>query len=101
VRAVKKDWFDLGIGMKETVFGNKVKTYNSERTICDIMRDRNNQDIAIVSESLKRYIKHKDKDINQLMKYAEIFWIGKVLRSYLEVFFEDVNAVKSAYWEFV
>ncbi len=40
--------------MKKTTFGNDIKTYAMERTICDIIRDRNNQDVAVVSEALKR-----------------------------------------------
>ncbi len=34
----------------QTSFGNGIKTYNMERSICDILRDRNNQDAAVVSE---------------------------------------------------
>ncbi len=56
-----------------------------ERTVCDILRDRNNQDIAIVSEAIKRYIRKPDKDLNNLMKYAAHLRIEKILRNYLEV----------------
>ncbi len=85
VHSVKKELFSLGTCIKKTIFGNEVKTYNMERTICDIVRDRNNQDIAVVSEALKRYINRKDKDINKLMNYARFFRIENVLRPYLEV----------------
>src|SRR6056297_316507 len=82
---VKKELFELGVCIKKSAFGNDIKTYDMERTICDILRDRNNQDAAIVTEALKRYSNRQDKDINKLMKYAGLFRIENVLRPYLEV----------------
>ncbi len=85
VRIVKKDFFEMGICVKKTAFENDVKTYDMERTICDILRDRNNQDASVLSDGLRRYSSRKDKDLNRLMKYAELFRIEKILRPYLEV----------------
>lgn len=85
VRTIKKEFFEIGICTKKTVFGNEVKTYDMERTICDILRDRNNQDVSVLSDALKRYSRRRDKDLNRLMKYARLFKIEKVLRPYLEV----------------
>jgi hypothetical protein len=70
---------------RRPTFGNDIKTYNMERTICDILRDRKNQDVAVVSDALKRYVRRSDKDLNRLMKYAGILRIEKILRNYLEV----------------
>ena len=56
-----------------------------ERTICDILRDRNNQDPAVVNDSIKRYLNKKDKDLNKLMKYAGLLRVENVIRPYLEV----------------
>lgn len=85
VHTIKKELFDLGTCTRQTTFGNDIKTYNMERTICDILRDRNNQDAAVVSDALKKYIRRQDKDLNILMKYAGLFRIEKILRNYLEV----------------
>jgi predicted transcriptional regulator of viral defense system len=85
VYTIKKELLELGICTKRTTFGNDIKTYNMERTICDILRDRNNQDVVVVSDALKRYVRRSDKDLNRLMKYAGILRIEKVLRNYLEV----------------
>lgn len=85
VHTIKKELFDLGTCVKQTSFGNNIRTYNMERTICDILRDRNNQDAAVVSDALKRYARRSDKDLNKLMKYAGILRVEKVLRNYLEV----------------
>ena len=85
VHTVKKELFKLGVCTKKTIFGNKVKTYDMERTICDILRDRNNQDSAVVNDSIKRYLNKKDKDLNKLMKYARLLRVENVIRHYLEV----------------
>jgi len=85
VHTVKKELFDLGAIVKKTVFGNDVKVYNAERSICDLIRDRNNQDQAIISDALKNYVNRKDKDLNRLITYAGKFRVEKTLNTYLEV----------------
>lgn len=82
---VKRELLELGLIIGKTVFGREVRIYDKERTICDVIRSRNNMDISIVNDSLKRYIASKDKDISKLLKYAKAFKIDKVLRTYLEV----------------
>jgi predicted transcriptional regulator of viral defense system len=85
VHTVKKDLFDLGICIRSTVHGNNVRTYDMERTICDVLRDRNHQDPAVLFDALRRYVRKPDKDLNKLMRYAAPLRIEKVLRMYLEV----------------
>ena len=85
VYTIKKELFELGICTKQTMFGNDVRTYDMERTICDIIRDRNNQDIAVLSDAMKKYARRSDKNLNRMMKYSEIFRVEKILRNYLEV----------------
>ena len=77
---IKKEWFGLGIVTKKTVFGNEVKTYDMEKTICDILRGRNKIDATIIGDSLKRYFTRKDKDLNKLMKYAKELRIENILK---------------------
>lgn len=85
VHTVKKELFDLGICYKKTTFGNMVKTYDKVRTICDIFRDKNNQDPSLFSDAIKRYLTEKDKDLNKLIKYAELFRVKNILKPYLEI----------------
>lgn len=83
--SIKKELYDLGVCSAKTIFDREIKTYNSERTICDILRSRKQIDAAILSDALKRYVKRKDKNLPQLMRYSEYFNVTKFLRSYLEV----------------
>lgn len=85
VYSIKKDLHELGLITTKTPFGRKIKAYNMERTICDILRNRNQMDIAVLTDALKRYSKRKDKNLPELMLYAESFKVTKPLRSYMEV----------------
>ena len=82
---VKKELFNIGLSNVITSFGNTVPVYNMERTICDILKKRNYIEKEIIISSLKVYVKKKDKNLGQLMKYAEMFRVVKILKPYLEV----------------
>lgn len=82
---IKAELLELGVEEGKTVFGRKIRVYNMERTICDIIRSRNKIDSAILNDSIKRYLLLKNKNISRLMKYAKQFKVEKILRNYLEV----------------
>ena len=84
VFTIKRELHEIGVTKLTTMFGNSVTVYDLERTICDCLRSRNNLDIAVVTDALKRYAKRKDKNLNQLMQMAETFKVTKLLRGYLE-----------------
>lgn len=81
----KKEFYDLGIAEATTPGGNTVRTYNIERTLCDILRPHSHMDIQIVAESFKRYATSSAKNIPTLSEYAKILKVEKKLRLYLEV----------------
>jgi predicted transcriptional regulator of viral defense system len=85
VFTIKRELHKLGSTQLSTIFGHKVTAYDLERTICDCLRSRNQMDIAIVTDAIKRYAGRKDKNLNTLMQMAEIFKVTKPLRSYMEV----------------
>lgn len=83
---IKNDLLNLGVEYGKTSFGRNIKVYNKERTICDIVRNRNAIDSSIVNEGVRRYLSKKEKDIPKLLQYAEKFRVEKIIRQYLEVF---------------
>lgn len=85
VFTIKRELHEIGVTKLTTMFGNSVTVYDLERTICDCLRSRNNLDIAVVTDALKRYTKRKDKNLNKLMQMAETFKVTKLLRGYMEV----------------
>jgi predicted transcriptional regulator of viral defense system len=82
---INRDLFDLGVISMKSPHGNEIRTTNLERTICDVLRSRNQVDVQFVNEALKKYIVHKDKNIDQLYNYASRFRIQKIVRTYIEI----------------
>ena len=77
--------YALGIAQAKTPGGNTVNVYDRERTLCDILRARNDVDIQLISEAFKRYAAGAAKDIPRLSEYARRLKVEKKLRAYLEV----------------
>ena len=82
---VKRSLYLLGVITIQSSHGNDIKTYNLERTICDVIRSRNQVDIQFVSEALKKYVTRQDRNIDQLYNFAQQFRIQKIVREYIEV----------------
>jgi predicted transcriptional regulator of viral defense system len=85
VFTIKRELHEVGITRLSTMFGHEVTVYGLERTVCDCLRSRNQMDIAVVTDAIKRYARRKDKNLNTLMQMAETFNVTKPLRSYMEV----------------
>ncbi len=82
---VKREILDLGVIEMYSPFGIKIKVYDIERTICDIIKNRNKIDAEIFSNALKDYAKSKEKNLNKLTIYARKMNIEKKVREYMEV----------------
>ena len=70
VYTVKKDLHETGITIMQTPFGHSVPVYDMERTICDLLRSRNNIEMQVFQDALKQYARRKDKNLRTLMKYG-------------------------------
>jgi len=82
---VKKELFGEGTVEMQSPAGHTLKTYNAERTICDLLRSRKNIEIQDLQAAIKGYVRIKEKNIPQLMRYAKMFSVEKLVRQYLEV----------------
>ena len=82
---VNRNILDLGAIEMTSPFGMKIKVYDIERTICDIIKNRNKIDGEIFSKALKEYARSKNKNLSKLTKYAKIMKIEKKVSEYMEV----------------
>lgn len=82
---IKPELHELGMIEKKTTFGNTVRCYNLERTICDFLRSRNRCDEETVISAVKNYTASKDKNLNLLADYAKHLRVEKALKCYMEV----------------
>ena len=60
VYKISKELYNLGVTEKKSPQGMKVKTYNLERTVCDIIKDKDSIDIEIRNKAIKKAIKSKE-----------------------------------------
>ena len=56
-----------------------------DRTICDMIKIKDKMDIQVFQYAIKEYMKQKDKNLFNLMKYAKLMHIEDVVRIYTEV----------------
>ncbi len=84
---VDNDIYELGLTEIETPIGNKVKVYDIERCICDIIRSKNRMDLEHIKYSVREYIKRKDKDLVKLSLYAEKMGIKERVIDYVSMMY--------------
>lgn len=82
---VKPELHQLGAIDMKTTFGNVVRCYDAERTVCDLLRSRTRIDEETVIAAIKNYAESRNKDLNKLSEYAKQFKVEKTLKRYLEV----------------
>ncbi len=82
---ISKDIFELGKTEIESPQGKIVPVYDIERTLCDILRSKQNQDIEIIKYAFKTYVKSPKKDIYKLIEYAKKLKVDEEVNTYLEV----------------
>lgn len=61
-----------------------VKIYNPEKTLSDCFKFRNKIGMDVVLEALKLYKTRKKFHLNELLEYAKICRVERVMRPYLE-----------------
>lgn len=84
VYKVNKELYDLGVTEKKSPQGMKVKTYNLERTVCDIIKDKDSIDIEIRNKAIKKAIKSKEFNASKMFEYAKKMNIYDKVKSYME-----------------
>ena len=82
---IKEDKYELGLTELKLGDGTTIKLYDMERTIIDILRDRNKIDLQIFNKAMNEYMKRKDKNLIKLSKYAKAFKVEKILQNYMDV----------------
>ena len=82
---VKKDLFEIGLTKVETPMGSLVPAYDTERTICDIIIDREKIDRQIFTDGIRKYFNSSNKDLRKLIKYSRLFKIEEDVKKYIEV----------------
>ena len=81
-KIVVAERYDLGMQEVVSPYGNMVRCYNIERTLCDIV---GGNDIQTTNQAFKEYAQCKERDVALLMSYAKILHVDKSVRNYMEI----------------
>ena len=76
--------FETGIEMIQEG-KNQFRIYDIEKTVVDIVSFREKIGIEETKEVLINYLRRKDRNLNRLLRYAELLKCGEVMKTYLEV----------------
>jgi predicted transcriptional regulator of viral defense system len=79
-----KGLYNLGLTGILSPGGHQVAVYSIERTLCDIVRGKNAQDIQLVQQAMKKYVSSKNRNIPLLLEYAEKTRVLPKIRTYVE-----------------
>ena len=82
---VAKEKFNIGITEIESPYSNRIKIYNAERCICDLLKNQNAVDLEMYNKIVKNYFKQKNKDLTTLEEYSKIFNVHKKFQNIMEV----------------
>ena len=76
--------YELGVKEVKTMFGNIVKTYDEERTICDVIKYRDKYESETFIKAVKFYVKNHNNQ-SKLFKYAKELGVEKKVYEVMEV----------------
>lgn len=77
-------FYNIGLNVIDQ-HGRKLKIYDLERTVCDIVRHRSKYDSNLLREVLENYLKNDQADIDKLLEYSKSLRIYNVMVQYLEI----------------
>ena len=86
VHTVSPEIFTLGLTSASTTFGNTVPTYDRERTLCDVIRQRGAMDVQTYQTAIREYMLHGHKNLPHLIQCSRALKVEDDVRRYLEVF---------------
>lgn len=81
---LESKYIDIGIDEFE-VEGFRIRIYNKERTICDVLRYANKLEREVFNNAIQRYIKDKDRNIQRLIEYAKKLRVTEKVKKYIGV----------------
>ncbi len=88
IHYVSKEIETLGVITATTIFGNTVRTYDYERTLCDIIQNQKTIESELYGKVIREYVKRVDKDIHKLFEYAQKLKILSKVQSIMEIVYE-------------
>lgn len=81
----KRELLELGMIKYQLESGNDIIVYDIERTICDIIKNKNKLDSELFNKAIREYFYSNNKDNLKLYQYAKALKIEKKVNNTFEV----------------
>lgn len=85
---VKKELHEMGLASLKSNFGNLVKVYDLERTICDCIKKSKELGRDLVVSAIKEYMRLSNKNLPKLLEYASKLNVRKELNNIWRCYFK-------------
>lgn len=84
IHRVNNEMIELGKVKVSTNTGKEVFSYNIERTVVDIISNRNVIDVELANKVIRKCIKEKDFNVNLMFEYAKKLKVYDKVKNYME-----------------
>ena len=85
VKYEPRELHEMGVCYVVSSSGNKVKAYDKERCICELIIERHKVEVQNFQTAMKDYMRSKDRQLSRLVEYAERLGIRDEVMKYVEV----------------
>lgn len=85
VHSYSEEVYLMGVVELQTNFRNKVRVYDKERCICDMVADRQDIEVQTFQTAMKEYMSDSQKRLSVLMEYAGKLQMRDEIMKYVEV----------------
>ena len=85
VHYVKKEIYELGTSKNISPYGNPIRIYDKERTLCDLVVSKKVVESEVFKKAFQEYFRQSYKNVNKLMKYAKEMNIETEMFTLIEV----------------
>ena len=84
IHRVNNEMINIGKIKILTNTGKEVYSYNIEKTLVDIISDRNSMEIELANKIIRKCIKDKDFNVNNMFQYAKKMKVYDKVKNYME-----------------
>lgn len=84
IHRVNNEMIELGRIKVSTNTGKEVFSYNIERTVVDIISNRNVIEVELANKVIRKCIKEKDFNVNLMFEYAKKLKVYDKVKNYME-----------------
>ena len=84
VRQTPAEFLNKGVIEINSLYGNPIKVYCIERTLCELMHSRKDFTKERFIPAIQRYMRQKGRNIGKVVDFSQMFNVERKIRPYME-----------------